>query len=541
MLMKHTISFLLLWLCAGMVHAQEWQWSVPVNSAVSSETNDHPRAFLWIPPSCRQVKAVVIGQHNMIEEGILEHPHFRKEMAALGIAEIWVTPGLNFVFDFTKGAGEPFNDMLKTLAAVSGYTELAWAPVVPIGHSAAASYPWNFAAWDPARTLAILSIHGDAPLTNLTGSGKPNPDWGDRHINGIPGLMVMGEYEWWDDRLLPAISFRQKYPDAAVSLLADAGYGHFDYSDDLVAYLALFIRKAAAYRLPTVAPLDSPITLKPIHPQQGWLVDRWRMDSSLYAKAAPYEEFAGNKSEAFWYFDKEMALRTEAYYAKSRGKRLQALGFEQQGKLVAEVAAHARVNLRFLPEADGITFHLKGFFRDSATDKTGKPASPVGHGKGKVTIIRICGPVKKINDTTFCVSFYRMGFNNPKRSGDIWLLASHPGDQQYKSAVQQANMRIPVKNSTGKAQQITFAPIADQQAGVKSLKLTATSNSGMPVSYYVKEGPAMIAGNRIQFTRLPPRSLYPVKVTIVAWQYGRSQEPAIRSAEPVEQSFYILK
>ncbi len=39
--------------------------------------------------------------------------------------------------------------MMKNLSEISGYTELEFAPVIPIGHSAMATYPWNFAAWNP--------------------------------------------------------------------------------------------------------------------------------------------------------------------------------------------------------------------------------------------------------------------------------------------------------------------------------------------------------------------------------------------------------
>ena len=42
-----------------------------------------------------------------------------------------------------------------------------------------------------------------------------------------------------------------------------------------------------------------------------------------------------------------------------------------------------------------------------------------------------------MNDTTFTVRFYRMGMDNPRRTGDIWLLAANEGDGKYKSAVQQ--------------------------------------------------------------------------------------------------------
>ena len=30
-----------------------------------------------------------------------------------------------------------------------------------------------------------------------------------------------------------------------------------------------------------------------------------------------------------------------------------------------------------------------------------------------------------------------------RRMGDIWLVAKHPGDAEYKSAVEQALMKIP--------------------------------------------------------------------------------------------------
>ena len=65
--MKKFFSIFILAVLACSVQAQVWQWSVSVDSVVSSETNDHPRAYLWIPENCKQVRAVVFAQHNMIE------------------------------------------------------------------------------------------------------------------------------------------------------------------------------------------------------------------------------------------------------------------------------------------------------------------------------------------------------------------------------------------------------------------------------------------------------------------------------------------
>jgi hypothetical protein len=519
------------------IKSAEWQWSVAVNSVVSDETHGHPRAFLWIPANCKQVRGVVIGQHNMLEEGILEHPEFRKTMTDLNFAEVWITPGINIVFDFNNGAGDQFNDMMKALAIESGYGELEFAPIVPIGHSAAASYPWNFAAWNPTRTLAILSVHGDAPLTKLTGSGRPNPDWGNHNIDGVPGLMVEGEYEWWEDRVKPAFDFQSRFPDAPISFLTDAGRGHFDYSDGLVSYLALFISKAAQYRLPANIALDKPAQLKPVYPKNGWLADRWHKDQLPNAPSTPFSQYSGDRKEAFWYFDKEMAEATEKYYAKARGKKDQYLGFRQDNILLPfNLKHHARFLPRFEPETDGLTFHLSTLFTDTLRSKV------IGeHANGNAIITRICGPVEKVDDTTFTVRFYRMGLNSQKRTGDIWLIATSEGDEQYKSTVQQANISIPLQNKEGTDQHITFPAISNQKEGVMTLKLMATSDSNMPVYYYVQEGPAEINGDRLVFAKIPPRCKFPVKVTIVAWQYGRSIEPKVKTAEPVVLSFYIEK
>lgn len=534
------------WGCLALVvclalpaRAQVWQWSVSVSSVVSPETNNpgasaRPRAFLWIPDDCQYVRGVVVGQQNMLEEGILEHAAFRQTLAKLGFAEVWITPVLDIVFDFNKGAGAQFQGMMNQLAAVSGYRELAIAPVVPIGHSALASYPWNFAAWNPGRTLAAISVHGDAPLTKLTGSGRPNPDWGNRTIEGVPGLMVMGEYEWWEDRLAPAFAYVASHPGTPFSLLADAGRGHFDASEQLVTYLARYIEKAAQYRLPLTAGQQDTVVLKSIDTQKGWLMDRWHKDSLPIAPPAPYLVYKGNKLSASWCFDKDMAEVTERIYQRSRDKKAQHLGFLQNGQFVKPKKTHANYDLQFLPEADGITFHVRSAYTDSS-----RVCSSTDHAGTGISIDRICGPVKKLNDSTFQLSFYRLGFDSPKRSNDIWLLASSNGDNTYKSIVQQADLRFPITNNEGKAQTIRFSPLPNQPVGTKSLDLQAISDARLPVSYYVKEGPAHIDGAKLVFTTLPPRSKLPMKVTVVAWQYGTSVGNKVQSASPVENTFFI--
>ena len=528
---------LLIFTLASRIEAASWQWSVEIKDFVSEETNDHPRAFLWIPENCKQVRAVLLGQHNMTEETVFEHPKFREAMSELGIAEVWITPGIDQKWDVTKGTQKFFETMMQDLAEISGYTELEFAPIVPIGHSAMATYPWNFAAWNPERTLALLSIHGDSPRTHLTGYGRANLDWGTRSIEGIPSLMVMGEYEWWEDRLFTAFDYRREHPNAPLSHLADAGHGHFDISDELIDYLSLFLKKAVQYRLPKSRSLalNLPVKLTPIEAKNGWLADRWRKNNLPTAKAAPCAEYKGDKTHAFWYFDKEMAEATEKYYANERGKKEQYIGFEQKGRLVTfDPKSHVRMSPSFQPDADGLTFHLKAVYTDTLRNEYSKE-----HGQYPINMSRICGPVEVVNDTTFTVRFYRMGLNNPKRTGDICLMASVKQDNEYKSSVQQVCIRIPYRNKEGKAQVITFPKIQNVETSVESVALQGTSDSGLPVYYYVKEGPAEVEGHKLVFTKIPPRAKFPVKVTVVAWQYGQTVTPKIQTAEAVERSFYI--
>lgn len=535
--------------------AAEWQWSVPLPDIVSDETDGHPQAFLWIPGDCQRVKAVVVGMHNMTEETLFEMPRFRKALSTMGIGLIWITPGWNQPWDVTTGSQQAFDRMMNDLADVSGYSELKQIPVVPFGHSAMATFPWNFAAWNPERTLAVISFHGDAPRTNLTGYGRENLEWGrTRNIDGIPGLMVEGEYEWWEARVNPALAFRMMYPGSCLSFLCDVGRGHFDIADRTADYIALFLKKALKYRLPEDAPSGNdelspaePVVLKNIRPQDGWLAERWRGgDTSLgetreassvkhpkRASPAAYSSYRGDPHDAFWYLDREMAELTETIYRQQLGREPQYVGIVQDGQLLPyHPQSHVRVTARFQPEADGLTFHLKvAYTNKEHTSLTSE------HATVKPQITSINGPVRKLNDTTFTVRFYRMGMYNPLRTGEITLLASSDGDTHYKSAVQELTLRVPYRNTEGKRQCILFPGLPDITVGTDSLPLRAVSDCGLPVYYYVKEGPAEIQDGHLRFTPIPPRSKFPVKVTVVAWQYG--MQGKVQTAEPVERSFYI--
>lgn len=524
-----------------------WQWSVPVKS--EKPQNGPARAWLWIPSECERVRGVVVAQHNMEEISILENPRFRKALADLNFAEVWVAPFFDHFFRFNEGAGDTFNDMMNRLADESGYTELKFVPVVPIGHSAAASWPYYFAAWNSERTLCALSVSGQWPYFR---DRKLAPDiWSDRNIDFVPCLEAMGEYEAADTWSREGLKEREDHPLMPLSMLACPGEGHFAATDKKVDFLALFIRKAVQYRVPPNWNGAEAPPLIPMDPTKtGWLADKWRRDQAPTAPAAPVSEYKGATKEAFWFFDGELAKAAEKYEAAYRGLKPQLLGYIQDGKMVPQTDTHLQVTLKFEPESDGATFKLDAAFYDAVPAGsprlpgwTGLPAgAPLGHAVNThaISVDKICGPFEKLSADTFAVYFQKETLlTTNARQYELVFAATHPGDAQYKAVAQQGHIFIPARNNEGADQQIRFAEIPNQKVGVKQIKLNAVSTADVPVRYTVLEGPAEIDGNVLRINTIPLRARFPVKITVMAWQYGRSAEPKLKTAEPVTREFWI--
>jgi hypothetical protein len=533
-----------------VLRAAVWQWSVEVQTAPTTqpiERRERPRAFLWIPPTCQRVRGIVFGQHNMEEESILEHPALRAACADLGFAQVWVAPGFDAYFRFDQGAGERFDAMMGALADRSGYDELRFAPLVPIGHSAAASMSWYMVAWRPQRVLACMSVSGQWPYVV---DEKNAPHVKGMIVDGVPGLVTMGEYEWADDNMPKGLKVRGEHPSLPLSALGCPADGHFAATDEKVAFLALYLKKAVQYRLPADAPTGRAPDLHAIDPTKtGWLVDRYRLSGAPLAPAAPVGRYGGDPTQAFWWFDEEIARAAEAFQARHRGKPA-LLGYVQDGATVPQVnGTHQQVTLKFLPGDDGVTFKLTPTFLDTVPE--GRPARWTGKKAGEsidmpvggphIEIHKITGPLRKLADDTWTLDLYRESLLNDRRGNDAWLVATWPGDGTFKRAVQQAVMRIPRRNDNGADQAITFPEIPDRQVGSAPITLSATASSGLPVRYFVREGPAEVDGDTLTLTPIPPRATYPVKVTVVAWQWGRSIAPQVRTADHVERTFDITR
>jgi hypothetical protein len=495
------------------------------------------QAYLWIPPKSKQVKGIIISFANLLERNWLEDPIIRKTAAKNNLAIILIELSTDGITpDLTPSGKQAFLKMLADFANQSGYPEIAFAPFIPIDHSVHGVFTWNLPNWLPERTIAAIPVKTFA-LPPQLGFG------------GIPICYLIGETDEWPpikdgrpwsrDFIWPiirhsAVQLRTANENNLVSVITDAGGGHLDWSNRLSKFMALFIDKACQYRLPENAPTNALVKLKVIKPASGWLTDTGGLARDKF-KPARYQQYQGDLKTACWFFDKEIADAAVAFTGERTSHQKQMLTFIQNGQQIP-ITKQGFVALQFLPEHDGISFKLQGDFLSTVPNEFIGAGTPLGHADGDITYRVITGPGVQISPGKF-----RVEFNRSSPGGDIWIQEEHPGNRVYKRAVQPAQMKLPAKLTAGKPQHISFPIIIDQHAGVKQIRLSANTDTGLPVRYYVISGPAYVQGNILHFTPIPVKSRYPVKVTITAYQWGRITEPLDQTAEPVTQSFYIVK
>ena len=538
-------------LCGGRglqsVSAAEWQWSVPVEPMPErASLGETPRAFLWIPSGCREVRGIVVGQHNMEEQPILEHPAFRKTLAEIGFAEIWIAPWFDGFFRFDEGVGERFDAMLAALAVESGYGELTQAPLVPMGHSAAASFPWCVAAWKPERTLACVSVSGQWPYWL---DEKNAPHVIGRSIDTVPGIVTVGEYEWANDRMKDGLAARGKHPRLPLTGVGCPADGHFNVTDEKVELLALYLKKAAEYRLVESRDVGRPPSLAVVDPEtSGWLVDRYRAGKKPAGVPAPVGAYEGTVAEAFWCFDEQLARAVDTFQQQHRGKPT-LVGYVQDGGVIPQDKnTHQQVTIAFRPEDDGCTFPLDATFLETVPEGrperwTGQKAGEVVHlpanATSPLTIERITGPIRHLGGSRWTLDFNRGSWLGDRRRNEAWLVAVWPGDDVFKRALQQARLAVPTRNDKGAKQVISFEQPVDMVEGDEPQQLRATSSAGLPVRFTVREGPAEMKGDMLHLTDIPVRARMPILVTVVAWQFGRATEPRVQTAETVVRTLRV--
>jgi hypothetical protein len=511
-----------------------YQWSIPVPDQTEQ------RVYLWIPPDCPRVRGVIVGLQNMLEKPLFQDVTFRQAAKDCNLAIAWMSPGsvgkvdpaLSIRFQSPKDGYKQLADLLTSLAKESGYTEIENAPLLVIGHSAASPFVWGMPHVAPARVFAIIPYKGyymgktpdDLPILHLSSEWAEvgGPNWGTTWAKkDMPSLLKL--------RALSDHSLMGECPEI--------GNGHYDYDPLSTQIVAMFIRKAVDRRIPTDAPLDAPIQLKPISPESGVLVDATKLGTPDF-KAIPYDKYDGDKSKAYWYFDDEIANAINDFVKAPLAKKPQAIDFLVDGKPFSlEKQGTAEIHPTFLD--DGASFRVQATFLDQAPPNLGYTDTALSHVSSPILFKIGSGALEQTGPDTFRVHIDRGGVVRQGPPWEPWVIAYNPGDATLRSADRPMHIWVNMQLKDGKPQTLDFPKIDNVKSDTKSIPLLAKSDSGLPIQYFVVSGPVKINGDSLEIQPIPPRTKFPIRVLISAFQWGRATDPKFQSAGPIQQEFFI--
>lgn len=510
----------------------DWADGVPTNATL----------YLWIPESCKQLRGLLIMGNNVPEHMLVGHAAIRKVCADNNLGIIWSTPSFMNFRKSTSPDGKPLNmsqeykttvdflqQLLNGLAEKSGYPEVASVPWLPMGESAHLLMVDALLEQSPERCMAGIFIKNNhlppknREVPTLVAFGTAQ-EWGQDKID------IRTRWNDVDGAYKKIMSERKKNPNWALSYIIDGSSGHFDCSEKLVQYFANYIDLVSRFRLSD----DGSPTLKPLQLNTGYLaampitaIDDKPVVSYLNAKS---EETA-----LPWFFDKESAVQAQSFARINWKAATQLPAFvDGNGNLAPFIFNGISKLIPTDMGSDGITFSFKPVVLDEIPSNFAIGAGEkLAKTNNLPTLEWVCGQFKPIGNNQFRVSLDRMYPNMTS-----YLGVFQKGDDTIRTVFQPGGLTIP-KNNTGTVQNITFEKINDVTVDTKSVQLVAYSDSGLKVDYYVVSGPALIENDTLIFTKVPPKSKFPVTVTVAAWQWGRAAEPQIKMAEIVKQSFKI--
>lgn len=514
--------------------------------AVSARTKDAREitAFLWVPPKADRIRGVLIGGMTLMEEAFTADPLIRQVCAEEKLAIVYFVPHLDALF--AEGSAALLQKALDDLATASGYPEIKTSPLFPFGHSVGSLFAGAVVAWAPQRCFGALLFKG---AVRAPAAAAPDA------LAGVPLLAVKGQFEEfgpgpdgflrsfedrqtsWQRLRDTVLDLRAKNPRHLVSLLVEPGATHFAWSEPTARYVAAFLREAARRRIPE-GPPDAlePVRCREITPESGALTDGSIAPHVRAAATASYHEYKGDRRNALWHLSLDLARQNDAYHRELRGKQPQFVTFAHPDTGEAlEVGSDLRLRLPPPQWIGPDTFRVTGTFHKTVPDRypPAETNQAIGHAPGPIRFRAHSGAVEQVGHDTFRVAL------NGRARLRIELLSYHPGDRVYRYAEQPGRLTLPEQLTEGRKQTILFPPVATLRVGGAPQALKATSDSGLPVRFYVESGPARIENDTLVLADVPARASFPLRVVVVAYQYGSAIAPLVQSAAPVRQTVQI--
>ncbi len=487
-------------------------------------------AYLWVPEHTKHLRGLLVMGSNVPENMLVGNPEVRAVAAANDLGIVWSTP----TFWYSKAKNEDtkvvafLQQLLDGLAQTSGYEEVATVPWIPMGES--------------GHLLMVDALVEAAPERCIAGIWMKNPHL-PPHNRTVPALVIFGTaQEWgqdkadyttrWNDTSFykTVLAERQQNPAWPLTFVMDGTSGHFDVSERLVHYIAQYIDAAVKARLSA----EATAPLRKIDLSHGYLAD---LPLPGQEKSAPvaYGEAAPEKRALPWFFTRAGAAEAQAIADINWQAKSQLVGFADSEGNVAPFDFNGISNITPKMDADGITFHLHAVPLDALPSNFINAGAPLAKGPTPPVLQWMSGAVAPVGGDALQVALDRTW-----RQQAIYYVGRAAGSADVRAAVQPVGIKLK-KNDQGRPQKITFAPIQNVKAGTKSVSLSANSDAGLPVRFFVVAGPATVEGNHLIFTSLPPGAKFPVTVTVAAWQWGRDSAPQVKTAEIVRQQFLIEK
>jgi hypothetical protein len=286
----------------GVVSAFSCPWTKPKRG------QPEPKVSCWLPAKCEYVRGVIVagsfGSARLVREAA--------KAEGLGVMNgpIHAPSG--------KETLAHIDGVLEQWAKASGHPEIRGSALLTASISAGVIWARNVAYAAPDRVMGVVHIAGGNMHHGMVDENKT--------LAGVPFIAMNGEFESCgpDGGIRPHLGFdtqwyllaeamlarRKEDPRNLMSMVVIPGRGHTAWNQELGA---LFVRKAARYRLPKERRDGStPAKCVAVELESGWLTDR--NVKHPQHEPAPYDKYGGDKSQAFWHFDEEMAQAVCRYH-----------------------------------------------------------------------------------------------------------------------------------------------------------------------------------------------------------------------------------
>ncbi len=501
-------------------------------------------AYLWVPPEIKKIRALIVMGNNVPEQRLAGNPKLRELCKELDLAILFTNRSL--LMHFVNGADnsvmtqqekarrhlEYLQQILDDLAEKSGFSELKTVPLIPIGESGHLHLVNHFLNGAEDRVVAGIwlkdnqyhRVEKNTPVLAACGSGA---EWGfnKSDINTSWKTKAQSDAKGCENLRLQRLA----WPG---SLMIEAGSAHFTLTDAMLDAILKYIRGACKARLSD----DGSPKLKKVVFADGYIARLPGPGVKNPMKPKPYKNAVGMERALPWYFDRETAQAAYDLADVNWNAKSQIAAFTDKNGNVIPFNFNGVQRSTPEMEDDAMTFTLHAKMLDVTPRDCKDAGKKLEHSPVPPRIEWLCGAAKPLGNNKFQLYIDRnvVNSNDP---GAI-MLVIHPGDKDFRLCTMPMYINIPTPRE-GREQTIDFPAIPDTDRKVKSITLNAKSDSGLPVKYFVKYGPAVVEGNKLIFKDIPENGKFPIEISVVAWQFGRHAGPKIKRAKDVERKFKL--